>query len=138
MLRPLLLAAVLLVPATAIQAQEAAPAAPATPTTPAPAEIQIDPAAPVNTTPKQANLLTGLYATKAIIEICAITVDENATTRMNNDQNRFETGLGMDEAAATEAYARVKADVERTTPDCAENGTDRQNAQAVISIYAGM
>ncbi|WP_127751717.1 hypothetical protein [Devosia sp. 1566] len=133
MLRPLVLAAVLILPLTAAQAQQAAPT-----TTPAPAEISIDPAAPVNATPKQANLLTGLYATKAIIEICAITVDENATSRMNNDQKRFEAGLGMDDAAATQAYAKIKADVERTTPDCAEGGADRQNAEAVVNIYAAM
>jgi hypothetical protein len=133
MLRPLPLLAVLVVSIGAAQAQETAPAA-----TPAPAQISIDPAAAVNATPKQANLLTGLYATRAVLEICAVEVAAEASTRMNNDQKKFETGLGMDAATATEAYAKVKADVERTSPDCAPGSTDRANAEAVVAIYAGL
>ena len=132
MLRFLAASAALAVALSTVQAQEAVPA------TPAPATVSIDPAASVDATPKQVNLLTGLYATRAVLEICAVTVAEEASTRMNNDQKKFEAGLGMDAAAATEAYAKVKADVERTTPDCAEGSTDRANAEAVVSIYAGL
>ena len=115
-----------------LAAQEAAPAAaPA-----APANIVVDPLAPIDNTPKNANLLTGLYATKAVIELCSVTVDPAVLTRMTADQRRFETGMGMDEAAGDKAYAGIKADVERTTPDCADGSTDRQSVDAVVALYA--
>lgn len=117
-----------------LAAQEAAPAAPAAPS--APANIVVDPLAPIDNTPKNANLLTGLYATKAVIELCSVTVDPAVLTRMTADQRRFESGMGMDEAAGDNAYAGIKADVERTTPDCADGSTDRQSVDAVVALYA--
>lgn len=114
-----------------LAAQEAnTPAAPA-----APANIVVDPLAPIDTTPKNANLLTGLYATKAVIELCSVTVDPAVLDRMTADQRRFEAGMGMDAARGDTAYAGIKADVERTTPDCAEGSPDRQSVDAVVSLY---
>ena len=50
-------------------------------TPPAPADVVVNPAAPINATPKQANLLTGMYATKAVIELCAMTLEEGIVRR---------------------------------------------------------
>lgn len=130
MIRPLAALAFLALGLGAATAQEAVPAQPA------PADIVVDPAAKLDTTPKQANLLTGLYATKAVIEICAVTIDPKIAAGLDMDQKRLETSLGLDAASATEAYAKVKADVERTTPDCAEGSPDRASVDAVTAIYA--
>jgi hypothetical protein len=126
MIRPLVALAFLAATSTLALAQEAAPA---------PENVVVDPAAPINATPKQANLLTGMYATKAVIEICAITFEEGVINGMNADQKRLETSLLMDEPTAEKAYAQVKADVEKTSPDCTEGSPDRLGVQAVADIY---
>ena len=126
-------AAATLVLAAGLGAAAAQDALPAQPTAP---EIVIDPAAPIDATPKQANLLTGLYATRAVIELCAVSVEPAVLAGMDADQARLQTGLGMDEATSTQAYAQVKADVEKTQPDCAEGSPDRTSVDAVTSIYA--
>jgi hypothetical protein len=115
-----------LLPATA---QDAAPAAPAG------SEVVVDPAAAVPAQPQQADLLTGLYATKAVIEICAVTVDAAVTQAMESDEQRLETSLQLDAAGGDEAYAAVKADVVKTAPDCAEGSPDRAGVDAVTAIY---
>ncbi len=130
MIRPLAALAVLALTLGASVAQEAAPAA-------AP-EIVVDPAASLNTTPKQANMLTGFYATLAVIEICAITIEPDITAGMEADRQRLETALGMDAATAASAFAQVKADVEKTAPDCTEGSADRQGVDAVTAIYANL
>lgn len=135
MIRPLAMLVFLAAGLGAVTAQEVAPAAPATPTTPAAGDITINPAAPIDATPKQANLLTGMYATKAVIEICAVTLEDGVTNGMAIDQKRLETSLGMDEATAGRAYAQVKADVEKTSPDCADGSPDRIGVDAVTNIY---
>ena len=116
----------------AATAQDAAPAA-----SPAPSasEVIVDPAAPIDATPKQQNLLTGMYATKAVIEICAISLADGVIKGMEIDQKRLETSLAMDAPTAEKAYAVVKADVEKTQPDCAEGSADRAGVEAVASIY---
>ena len=130
MIRPLAALAVLALTLGASVAQEAAPAA-------AP-EIVVDPAASLNTTPKQANMLTGFYATLAVIEICAITIEPDIAAGMEADRQRLETALGMDAATAASAFAQVKADVEKTAPDCTEGSADRQGVDAVTAIYANL
>jgi len=132
MIRSFAVLAVLAAGLGAVTAQEITPAAP---TTPAPADITINPAAPIDATPKQANLLTGMYATKAVIELCALTIEDGVTSGMTADQQRLETSLGMDAATATSAYAKVKADVEKTTPDCTDGSADRLGVEAVTNIY---
>lgn len=116
----------------AVAAQEAAPAA-ATP--PAGQEIVIDPMASVSASPKQANMLTGFYATQAVIEICAVAVEPDVAAGMAADRARLEKALSMDTPSAEQAYAQVKADVEKTAPDCADGSTDRIGVDAVTAIY---
>ncbi|QDZ12275.1 hypothetical protein [Devosia ginsengisoli] len=127
MIRPLAVFAALALTLGTSAAQEIAP--------PATSDIVIDPAATLNTTPKQANMLTGFYATLAVIDICAIAIEPDVTAGMDADRKRLETSLGMDPATAETAYAQVKADVEKTTPDCAEGSEDRRGVDAVTAIY---
>jgi len=131
MIRPFALAALLLIGTNVAFAQEA------TTTTPAPTDIQIDASANVNGMSKQGNMLTGIYATQAVIDICAITVPEQVATRMGNDRKRFETGVGLDATGATEAYAKIKTSVTATAPDCTEGSADRKNVEAVLALYGG-
>ncbi|WP_375452303.1 hypothetical protein [uncultured Devosia sp.] len=128
MIRPLVTLALVLAATTAGLAQEAAPA---------PVDIRVDPSAVINAMPKQANMLTGIYATQAVIDICAITVPAPVATRMGNDRVRFEKAMGLDATGSIEAYDRIKASVAGTTPDCAEGSADRQGVEAVLSLYAG-
>jgi hypothetical protein len=130
MIRPLAALAALALMLGASVAQDSAPAA-------AP-EIVVDPAASLNTTPKQANMLTGFYATLAVIEICAVSIEPDITAGMDADRKRLETALGMDPAMAASAFAQVKADVEKTAPDCTEGSADRQGVDAVTAIYANL
>lgn len=121
------------------QAQEATPAAPAPAATDAPAapaNVVIDPAANVSKSSKQNALLTGFYATQAVIELCALPVDEAIKTGMAGDLRRLEASVGLDEASGATAYAKVKADVEKTKPDCAEGSADRASVEAVTGIYS--
>lgn len=99
-------------------------------------EIVVDPAATFNTSPKQANMLTGFYATQAVIEICGVTIEPGIAEGMAADRARLETALGLDPAAAATAYDKVRADVEKTSPDCSEGSPDRLGVDAVTAIYA--
>lgn len=112
-----------------VSAQEQTPAA-----TP---EITINPSAPIAQLPKSAQLLTGLYATLATLEICAVDVSEPARTGMSAHRRQMETSLSMDEATGVKAYDVVRADVEKTGVDCAEASPDRKQADAVIALYSG-
>lgn len=106
--------------------------------TPVPAEapvIRIDPAANIDNSPKQLNLLTGLYATQAVIEICAVTVPEDVVTKMGRQRMAYETALGMDAATGSRAYESTKADVQQTSPDCADGSADRLGVDEVLAIY---
>lgn len=130
MIRPFAALAVLALMSGASAAQEAAPA-------PAP-DIVIDPAAAIDTTPKQANMLTGFYATQAVIELCSVAIEPQIAEGMAADRVRLETALSMDAATAASAYARVKADVEKTEPDCTDGSPDRSGVDAVTAIYAAL
>ena len=130
MIRPFAAFAILALTLGATTAHETAPAE-------AP-EIVVDPAASLNTSPKQANMLTGFYATMAVIDICAIAVEPDITAGMDADRQRLETALGMDPATAAAAYEQVRTDVEKTTPDCAEGSSDRLGVDAVTAIYAAL
>ena len=130
MIRPLAILTVLLAASSASFAQEAAT------TPPAATDIRIDPSAAVGGLSKQARMLEGLYFTQAVIDICAVTVPEDVATRMASDRAVFEAGVGLDAAAATDAYEKIKTGVAGTTPDCAEGSQDRANVEAVMSLYA--
>ncbi|KQX38299.1 hypothetical protein ASD04_11875 [Devosia sp. Root436] len=132
MIRPFAVFAVLALGLGAATAQDATPAPAQAP------EIVIDPAASLNTTPKQANMLTGFYATQAVIEICALAIEPDIATGMAADRARLETALGMDATMAAGAFAQVKADVEKTSPDCADGSADRAGVDAVTAIYAAL
>lgn len=130
MIRPLAALAVLAFSLGASVAQEAAPTTPP--------EIVVDPTATIDATPKQANMLTGFYATQAVIELCSVAIEPTIAEGMAADRARLETALSMDAAAATAAYAQVKADVEKTQPDCADGSPDRAGVDAVTAIYAAL
>ena len=132
MIRSLAVLAVVAAGLGTVAAQETAPASPAAPNA---ADIVINPSAVVNTMPKQANVLTGLYATRAVIELCSVPVDPAVLSSLEADQARLETSLNMDTPTGATAYARVKGDVEKTTPDCAEGSADRASVDAVVSFY---
>jgi hypothetical protein len=104
----------------------------------APADIVVDPTATFNNSPRQANMLTGFYATQAVIELCALPIAPDIVAGMAVDRTRLETALGLDTASAATAYDKVRADVERTGPDCAEGSADRRSVDAVTAIYAGL
>jgi len=130
MIRPLAALAVLALATGAPLAQEATPAAEP--------EIVVDPMATLNTTPRQANMLTGFYATQAVIDLCAVAIEPQIAEGMQADRLRLEAALGMDAETAQTAYAEVRADVEKTGPDCAEGSADRQGVDAVTAIYANL
>lgn len=133
---PLALAVLLaVVGTTAAFAQAAIPAAPAAPV--AAPEISINPAAGLAAATDPTQLLTGLYATKAVIELCAIEIPAATQTAMTADQIRFERKMGWDPATALQAYGGIKTSVESTKPDCTEGSADRQGVDAVLSVYAG-
>ncbi|MBS3849619.1 hypothetical protein PSC71_06320 [Devosia sp. J2-20] len=123
-------------------AQDAAPAVPeaAAPTTsdaaPAAQTIVVDPAATFPNASKQTNLLTGFYATLAVIEICALPIPDDIKSGMAGDRTRLEASVGLDAVKAGEAYAKVLAEVQSTDPDCAEGSADRASVDAVTAIYA--
>lgn len=99
-------------------------------------QIVVDPAANLNTSPKQHRMLTGFYATQAVIDICELTIAPEIVAGMSADRQRLETALGMDAPTGAKAYAAVKTDVETTRPDCSEGSADRLGVDAVTSIYA--
>ncbi|MBO9590400.1 hypothetical protein [Devosia sp.] len=112
-------------------AQEATPAPEAAPT------ITVDPGAVVDAMPKQGQLLTGLYATQATIELCNITVAEPGVTAMAAHRRQLESEFHLEGDTAVKAYETVKADVEKAGIDCAEGSADRQQTDAVIAVYSG-
>lgn len=129
MIRPQAVLALLALAAAPALAQEAAaPAAAA-------AEVVVDPMASLNTSPKQANMLTGFYATQAVIEICSLTLEPAIVDGMAADRQRLELALSLDAAAGALAYDKVKADVEKTAPDCSDGSADRAGVDAVTAIY---
>jgi|SRR5215217_6227144 len=131
MIRPFAVLAFLALGLGAANAQDAAPAA-ATP------GAVVNPTDPLSISPKQANMLTGFYATQAVIELCALSIDPAILAGMDADRQRLELALGMDVATAGKAYAQVKTDVETTTPDCTDGSTDRIGVDAVTAIYSAL
>lgn len=129
MIRPVTALALMALSLSPAIAQET-PAAPAAAPT-----VTIDPLASPGKPNKQVDLLTGFYATVATIEICAVTIDPGIKAGMDADQRRLEQSVGLDPARAAEAYTKVKADVEKTSPDCADGSPDRLGVDALTAIY---
>ena len=139
MFRSLAMLPVLALGLTSALAQETAPATPAAPaplTQPAPADVVIEPAAPIGATTKQDDLMTGFFATMAVIEICAIEVPAAIKDGMTGDQKRLEASVGLDANTAAIAYSKVKSAVQQTAPDCTPGSADLASVEAVTKIYA--
>ncbi len=129
MIRPLAVLAALALALGSATAQDLPP--------PETAKITIDPTAQVGgVASKQADMLTGYYATVAVIELCSLSIEPDIFAGMNADKLRLERALSMDAATATEAYGKVKAEVETTSPDCTEGSPDRISVDAVTAIYS--
>lgn len=132
MVRPLLALPLLL---ALLSPAIAAPATPA-PTTPAPADTAVAPAAGMQAKPDPINYLTGIYATRAVIEICNVTVDQKISTAMLADQVRYEREMQYDPGTAAAAYQSIKTSIAKTNPDCAAGSADRQGVDVVLAAYA--
>ena len=135
MIRSLAVFTVLALGLSSALAQETAPAAPAPLATPAPADVVINPAAPISATSKQNDLMTGFFATMAVIEICAIEVPQPIKDGMAGDQSRLEASVGLDANTAAIAYSKVKTAVQKTNPDCTPGSADLASVEAVTKIY---
>lgn len=133
MIRSFAVLAVLALGLNTAMAQDVAPA-PLAP--PAPADVVIDPAAPIPATSKQNDLMTGFFATMAVIEICAIDVPQAIKDGMTGDQKRLEASVGLDDNTAALAYSKVKSAVQKTNPDCTPGSADLASVEAVTKIYA--
>ena len=105
----------------------------ATPTQPAAEDIVVDATAAIPGQSKQADLLTGLYATRAVIEICAVQLDASVTDAMAADEQRLETALRLDAPSGDQAYAAVKADVVLAML-VAGTGSSREGLNAVAAV----
>jgi len=100
------------------------------------ATLTIDPGAIIDKMPQSANVLTGLYATLATLELCGVSVPDPVDAAMSAHRQQMETSLAMDAATGAKAYETVRADVEKTGIDCAEGSAERQQADAVVALYA--
>jgi hypothetical protein len=115
---------------TATFAQEA------TTTAPADTQVTVDPNANVRALPKAVDVLTGLYATLATVEICEITLDPAIASAIDADRASMEAAAAFDQPTGEKAYQAVLADVRKTNPDCADGSPDRLGVDAVTAVYA--
>ncbi|MCS6759823.1 MAG: hypothetical protein MO852_13435 [Candidatus Devosia euplotis] len=134
MIRSFAVLAVLALGLNTVMAQDAAPAAPEA--APAASDIMVDPAAAIPAVPKQNDLMTGFFATMAVIEICAVDVPQAIKDDMAGDQKRLEASVGLDDNTAAPAYSKVKSAVQKTNPDCTPGSADLASVEAVTKIYA--
>lgn len=136
--------ALLAVPALA---QEAAPApaepavpAPAAPAEGAPAPATAAPVDPATTAfalpPSPDDLLTGLYATRAVAELCNITIDPVTVEAMAADEAAFIEQLGITREVADNAFAEIRTAVEGQAPDCTPGSADVAGVEEVLAVYA--
>jgi len=106
-------------------------------TPPADTQVTVDPSANVRALPKAVDILTGLYATLATVEICEIALDPAIEAAIDADRASMEASAAFDQPTGEKAYQAVLADVRKTNPDCAEGSPDRQGVDAVTAVYAG-
>ncbi|MCS6762567.1 MAG: hypothetical protein MO846_11900 [Candidatus Devosia symbiotica] len=128
MIRSLAVLTVLALSLNPAMAQDATPA-----TAP---DIVVDPAAPIPAISKQNDLMTGFFATMAVIKICAIDVPQAIKDSMSGDQTRLEASVGLNANTAALAYSKIKSAVEKTNPDCTPGSADLASVEAVSKIYA--
>ena len=80
-------------------------------------------------------MLTGFYATKPTIEICAIPSSPAIAEGMDADRAASKPRR-PGRRRRRQGLCKVKADVEKTTPDCTDGSADRLGVDAVTAIYA--
>lgn len=120
----------------ALAASTASFAQEATTTAPADTQVTVDASANVRALPKAVDVLTGLYATLATVEICEIVLDPAIEAAIDVDRASMEAAAAFDEPTGEKAYQAVLADVRKTNPDCADGSPDRIGVDAVTAVYA--
>jgi len=142
MLRPARLMLLCLPLLTApVIAQEAAPApapqpAPAQAAPPAGQAVAPDEATAFALPPNANDLLTGLYATRAVAELCSITIDPATVEAMASDEARFIEQLGITQEVADNAFTEIRTAIEDRAPDCDPGSTDVAGVEEVLAAYA--
>jgi hypothetical protein len=81
------------------------------------------------------DLLTGLYATRALAEICEITIEPAVLAAMEADQTAFAERLNVSAASAEGTYQEIRGAIESTSPDCAPGSADVAGVNDVIAVY---
>ena len=100
-----------------------------------PAPLPGEPVISINMPASPSDLLTGLLATRALIEICELPLDIAIGNAMDADQADFVARLQLAPDAADATYEQIRTATEARTPDCAEGSPDRQGVEAVLSAY---
>ncbi|GLQ53393.1 hypothetical protein [Devosia nitrariae] len=86
--------------------------------------------------PDPRDLLTGLYATKGLAEICGIAIDAKIQEAMSADEAKYVANLGITAEAAGQAYDEIKSTLEAREPDCGEGSGDVAGVTEVLDLYA--
>lgn len=86
--------------------------------------------------PDPRDLLTGLYATKGLAEICSIAIDAKTQEAMSADEAQYVANLGITAEAASQAYDEIKATLEAREPDCSDGSGDVAGVTEVLDLYA--
>lgn len=86
--------------------------------------------------PDPRDLLTGLYATKGLAEICGIAIDAKIQEAMSADEAQYVATLGITAEAAGKAYDEIKSTLEARGPDCSDGSGDVAGVTEVLDLYA--
>lgn len=86
--------------------------------------------------PDPRDLLTGLYATKGLAEICGIAIDAKTEEAMTADEAQYVANLGITPEAADNAYEEIKSTLEARGPDCSDGSADVAGVTEVLDLYA--
>jgi hypothetical protein len=94
-----------------------------------------EPVISLNMPANPSDLLTGLLATRALIEVCDVPLDINIASAMDTDQAAFAQRMQIAPEAVNASYAQIRTATETRGPDCADGSDDRQGIDAVVSVY---
>jgi len=94
-----------------------------------------EPVISLNMPANPSDLLTGLLATRALIELCDVPLDINIASAMDTDQAAFAQRMEITPEAVNASYEQIRTATETRGPDCAEGSADRQGIEAVVSVY---
>lgn len=100
-----------------------------------PAPLPGEPVVSLNMPANPRDLLTGLYATKALIEVCEVSLTAEVSGAMEADEMRFLSQLGLDPQSAQASYGEILAATQTRNPDCAEGSADRAAVSEVVTVY---